>query len=238
MPTAFIPTEDKGYFAVAVQLPDAASLQRTQAVVHRVEGFLHEEPAVVNIVALAGLDILTRTNQTNSATIFVTAQALGRARHERIHRRHHRTHQRQAVRHEGRRRLRVQPSRDPRARRHVRRRDEPAEPLGSRRARLRPVGAGVPGGGQPAARRSGDDHDIPRQRAAALRERGPSDREGARREADGSVRHACRRCCPRSTSTTSTCTAGPTGCRPRRSRSSARARKTSAGSMSAGAPTR
>ena len=71
VPTAFIPTEDKGYFAVAMQLPDASSLQRTQAVVHRVEGFLHEEPAVVNVVAFAGLDVLTRTNQTNSATIFI-----------------------------------------------------------------------------------------------------------------------------------------------------------------------
>jgi len=71
IPTAFIPTEDKGYFAIALQLPDAASLQRTEAVVQRVEGFLREEPAVRNVVAFAGLDILTRTNQTNSATIFI-----------------------------------------------------------------------------------------------------------------------------------------------------------------------
>ena len=52
VPTAFIPTEDKGYFAIAMQLPDASSLQRTKAVVQRVEGFLHQEPAVVNVVAL------------------------------------------------------------------------------------------------------------------------------------------------------------------------------------------
>jgi hydrophobe/amphiphile efflux-1 (HAE1) family protein len=71
VPTAFIPTEDKGYFAIAMQLPDASSLQRTKEVVQRVEGFLHQEPAVRNIVAFAGLDVLTRTNQTNSATIFI-----------------------------------------------------------------------------------------------------------------------------------------------------------------------
>ena len=71
VPAAFIPTEDKGYFAVALQLPDAASLQRTRAVVGRVEGYLRQEPAVLNIVGLAGLDVLTRTNQTNSATIFI-----------------------------------------------------------------------------------------------------------------------------------------------------------------------
>ncbi|HKG33965.1 MAG TPA: efflux RND transporter permease subunit, partial [Gemmatimonadales bacterium] len=71
VPTGFIPTEDKGYFAIAMQLPDASSLQRTRAVIQRVERFLHEEPAVVNVVAFAGLDVLTRTNQTNSATIFI-----------------------------------------------------------------------------------------------------------------------------------------------------------------------
>jgi multidrug efflux pump subunit AcrB len=71
VPTAFIPTEDKGYFAIGMQLPDAASLQRTRTVVQRVEGFLRQEPGVLNIVGLAGLDVLTRTNQTNSATVFV-----------------------------------------------------------------------------------------------------------------------------------------------------------------------
>jgi hydrophobe/amphiphile efflux-1 (HAE1) family protein len=71
-PTAFIPTEDKGYMALAVQLPDAASLQRTKAVVQTVEKYLRDEPAVVNIVALVGLDILSgRSAATNGATIFV-----------------------------------------------------------------------------------------------------------------------------------------------------------------------
>ena len=74
VPTAFIPTEDKGYFAVAVQLPDGASLQRTKVVLERVEGFLRQEPAVKNVVALAGFDILSRASQPNSATIFVMAQ--------------------------------------------------------------------------------------------------------------------------------------------------------------------
>ena len=71
VPTSFIPTEDKGYFAVAIQLPDGASLQRTERVLERVEGFMRQEKAVRNIVALAGLDILSRSTQTNSAVIFV-----------------------------------------------------------------------------------------------------------------------------------------------------------------------
>jgi len=72
--TAFVPTEDKGYFAVAVQLPDAASLQRTQDVVKRVEGYLQAEPAVRNVVALVGFDILSRASQSNSAVIFVNVK--------------------------------------------------------------------------------------------------------------------------------------------------------------------
>lgn len=71
VPSSFIPTEDKGYFAISIQLPDAASLQRTEATVKQVEGFLRQDSAVVNIVALAGFDILSRSSQTNSAVVFV-----------------------------------------------------------------------------------------------------------------------------------------------------------------------
>ncbi|MGB7212319.1 MAG: multidrug efflux RND transporter permease subunit [Gemmatimonadales bacterium] len=74
VPSSFIPTEDKGYFAIAIQLPDAASLQRTKATLEEVEGFLRQDPAVVNIVALTGFDILSRASQTNSAVIFVSVK--------------------------------------------------------------------------------------------------------------------------------------------------------------------
>jgi len=70
VPSGFLPTEDKGFFALALQLPDAATLQRTEAVVQQVEGILHREQGVEAYVALVGLDILTRSNQTNSAVIF------------------------------------------------------------------------------------------------------------------------------------------------------------------------
>ncbi len=71
VPSAFIPTEDKGYFAIGLQLPDGAALSRTEATVKEVEGFLRQEPAIRNVVALAGFDLLSRANQSNSATIFV-----------------------------------------------------------------------------------------------------------------------------------------------------------------------
>jgi hydrophobe/amphiphile efflux-1 (HAE1) family protein len=60
--------------AMSVQLPDAASLQRSEVVVGNVEKILKAEPAVVNIVALVGLDILGRSNATNAATVFMNVK--------------------------------------------------------------------------------------------------------------------------------------------------------------------
>ncbi|MEO8031467.1 MAG: multidrug efflux RND transporter permease subunit [Gemmatimonadota bacterium] len=77
VPGGFLPTEDKGYFAIGVQLPDAASKQRTEAVVQQIEGVLKKEPSVLNVVALVGLDILTGSNQTNAATIFLNLKPWG-----------------------------------------------------------------------------------------------------------------------------------------------------------------
>ena len=71
IPTAFIPTEDKGYMAMSIQLPDAASLQRTEQTVINVEKIIRSEPAVQNIVALVGLDLLSQSNATNGATVFL-----------------------------------------------------------------------------------------------------------------------------------------------------------------------
>ena len=71
VPRGFLPSEDKGYFAIAVQLPDGASLQRTEAVVTKIEAMLHREKSVRRVVAAVGLDILSFANQTNSAVIFV-----------------------------------------------------------------------------------------------------------------------------------------------------------------------
>jgi multidrug efflux pump len=83
IPTAFIPTEDKGYMAMAIQLPDAASLQRTEAVVANVEKVIRTEPAVQNIVALVGLDLLSQSNATNGATVFLNVKPWDeRSRHD------------------------------------------------------------------------------------------------------------------------------------------------------------
>ena len=72
VPGAFLPTEDKGVFVVAVQLPDGASRQRTDAVVEEIEGMLREEPAIRQFTALVGFNLLAQANQSNGATIFAS----------------------------------------------------------------------------------------------------------------------------------------------------------------------
>jgi multidrug efflux pump len=71
VPSGFIPTEDKGYFSVVLQLPDGASLQRTLEVSRRIEDYLLKQPAVAYVANFAGLSFILGTNQTNSASMFV-----------------------------------------------------------------------------------------------------------------------------------------------------------------------
>jgi multidrug efflux pump len=71
IPTGFIPTEDKGYFALAINLPEGASRQRADSAVSKVEQILLKQPGVENVIALVGLDFIQNANQTNSAVLFV-----------------------------------------------------------------------------------------------------------------------------------------------------------------------
>lgn len=71
VPSGFIPTEDKGYFAIVVQLPDGASLQRTQEVTQQIENYLRQQPSVAYVVNFVGLSFVLGTQQTNSASMFV-----------------------------------------------------------------------------------------------------------------------------------------------------------------------
>jgi hydrophobe/amphiphile efflux-1 (HAE1) family protein len=69
-PQGFIPAQDRGYVIVAVQLPGAASLARTTAVVKQIEAIALDIPGVVRVPALAGLSGATRTQSGNSAALF------------------------------------------------------------------------------------------------------------------------------------------------------------------------
>ncbi len=70
VPTGFAPTEDQGYLLVNVQLPDAASLERTNAVVRQIEQILLETPGVETVVAIGGRSFISGVNGPNVASLF------------------------------------------------------------------------------------------------------------------------------------------------------------------------
>ncbi len=72
LPTGFLPTEDQGYLIANVQLPDAASQERTDAVLKRIDGILEKTAGVKDWVSLGGYSVIDGTNASNAATIFIT----------------------------------------------------------------------------------------------------------------------------------------------------------------------
>ncbi len=72
VPTGFIPAQDQGYAITVVQLPDGASLTRTDEVLLRASAILKETPGVANVVAIGGLSGATFTNASNAAVLFAT----------------------------------------------------------------------------------------------------------------------------------------------------------------------
>ncbi len=70
IPSTFLPVEDQGYFFVVIQLPDGASLERTDAVAKQVRDILQNTPGVDIVGSISGLNFLTSAAQSNSAVEF------------------------------------------------------------------------------------------------------------------------------------------------------------------------
>jgi multidrug efflux pump len=70
-PTGFIPTQDQGYLLVNVQLPDSASVQRTEAIMTRIEHIARAVPGVTHTVSVSGQSFLQGTNGSNFGSMFV-----------------------------------------------------------------------------------------------------------------------------------------------------------------------
>ncbi|WP_019339151.1 efflux RND transporter permease subunit [Stutzerimonas stutzeri] len=69
-PTGFVPPQDKQYLVAFAQLPDAATLDRTEDVIKRMSQIAAEHPGVENTVAFPGLSINGFTNSPNSGIVF------------------------------------------------------------------------------------------------------------------------------------------------------------------------
>ena len=71
MPKGFLPQEDQGYFFASVQLPEAASLERTEAVMAQARELLLLNPAVEDVIQVSGFNILNGTSASNGGFISV-----------------------------------------------------------------------------------------------------------------------------------------------------------------------
>jgi HAE1 family hydrophobic/amphiphilic exporter-1 len=72
VPAGFIPEEDQGYVYINVQLPDAASLQRTSEVLDEVKKIVAKYDAVQLMTSAAGFSVLSGGMSTNAAVLFLT----------------------------------------------------------------------------------------------------------------------------------------------------------------------
>ena len=77
LPSSFLPEEDQGYVFLALQLPDASSLERTDQVCHKIEDFLKETPGVQYTTSVIGFSLLSLVQNTYSAFFFVTFKPWG-----------------------------------------------------------------------------------------------------------------------------------------------------------------
>jgi len=72
LPLGYIPNQDQGRFYIAVQLPDASSLERTQKVVNRITNLVQDLPGVDHVTGIAGSSFTLNANGSNFANFFVS----------------------------------------------------------------------------------------------------------------------------------------------------------------------
>jgi len=71
LPTGFLPMEDQGYAMLSVQLPDAASKVRTDAVVAKINSRLATIPGIESAVGVSGFSLLDGSNAPNAAAFWI-----------------------------------------------------------------------------------------------------------------------------------------------------------------------
>lgn len=70
-PTGFVPQQDKGYLLLNIQLPDAASLQRTEQVTAQIEEIARNTDGVAHTVGISGQSIVLNANASNFGSMYV-----------------------------------------------------------------------------------------------------------------------------------------------------------------------
>ncbi len=70
-PTGFIPQQDKGYLLLNVQLPDSASVERTQRIMARIESLARQTAGVSHTVGVSGTSLILNANAPNLGSLYI-----------------------------------------------------------------------------------------------------------------------------------------------------------------------
>ncbi len=70
-PTGFIPQQDKGYLLLNVQLPDSASVERTERAMAHIEQLAHDMPGIEHTVGLSGQSLILSANAPNLGSMYI-----------------------------------------------------------------------------------------------------------------------------------------------------------------------
>ena len=71
LPSSFLPDEDQGTILASIRLQEGASVERADAATRKIEDIVTRTPGVAGTLTLGGVDITTRNNSSNSATVVV-----------------------------------------------------------------------------------------------------------------------------------------------------------------------
>jgi HAE1 family hydrophobic/amphiphilic exporter-1 len=71
VPTGFVPSEDQGYVFLDIQLPDAASSNRTQALIDKITPMIKADPAVTDVITVSGVSLLGGAGSNNGLGIIM-----------------------------------------------------------------------------------------------------------------------------------------------------------------------
>jgi HAE1 family hydrophobic/amphiphilic exporter-1 len=72
LPSSFLPNEDQGYLLVAMRLPDASSIERTDAAARKIEEKVMKIPGVASVFSVVGFDLLSGIQTTYNGIFWVT----------------------------------------------------------------------------------------------------------------------------------------------------------------------
>jgi hydrophobic/amphiphilic exporter-1 (mainly G- bacteria), HAE1 family len=78
VPSTFLPQEDQGYAFVALQLPNAASLQRSDAAARKIEAIMSHTPGVQGYTSVVGFNLFSQVQATYNSFFFVTLKPWGK----------------------------------------------------------------------------------------------------------------------------------------------------------------